>query len=245
MNTDYIGTRVAGLVAAAMLIISASGCAWTVRAGELQTESRTVGLDGVESAEVSLKMGAGGLTVAGGAEELVEADFAYNVADWRPVIDFSVTSGGEGDLLIEQPEVKNLGLDSYRYEWDVRLNEEVPTVLTVGLGAGESELDLGSLNLTDLDVRVGFGGVVLDLRGDRQEDLDVRIRGGIGEATVLLPGDVGVEAEAGGGLGELNVTGMTRKGNAYVNEAYGQSGSTITLDIQGGVGGVTLEVADG
>ena len=245
MNVEDIGTRLAGLLTAAILIVSASGCAWTVRAGELRTESRTVELNGAESAEISLKMGAGGLTVAGGAEELTEAEFMYNVADWRPTIDYSVNSGGQGDLSIEQPEVKNLGLDSYRYEWDIRLSKEVPMTLDVALGAGESELDVGSLNLTDLDVKVGFGGVELDLRGDREKNLTVRIRGGIGETTVLLPSDVGVEAKVRGALGEVDVSGLTREGDTYVNEAYGASGATITLDVQGGVGGVTLDVIDG
>jgi len=244
MQIDHMGTMIAGLLAAVVLVVSASGCAWTVRAGELQTESRTVELDGAESAEVSLKMGAGGLNLAGGAEELVEAEFTYNVADWRPTIDYGVRSGGQGVLSIEQPEVKNIGLDSYRYEWDVRLNDAVPIALDVALGAGESELDVGSLSLTNLDLKVGFGGSELDLRGERKEDLDVNIRGGVGEVTVLLPSDTGVEARVRGGLGEVDANGMMRDGEVYVNEAYGESEATITLDIEGGVGGVHLKVAD-
>jgi hypothetical protein len=244
MNREDIGTRLVGLLAAAVLVVSASGCAWTVRAGELQTESRTVELDGAEFADVSLRMGAGGLTLTGGAKELAKANFTYNVADWRPTIDYSVNSGGQGDLSIEQPAVRNLGLDSYRYEWDVRLNEEVPMALDVALGAGESELDVGSLNLSDLDLKIGFGGVELDLRGDREEDLDVTIRGGVGEVTVLLPSEVGVEASVSGGPGELDTSGMRRDGDVYINAAYEESGATITLDIEGGVGGVHLKVAD-
>jgi predicted membrane protein len=74
--------------------------------------------------------------------------------------------------------------------------------------------------------------------------VDVTVRGGVGEATILLPSDVGVKAEVRGGLGELNVSGLTKDGDIYVNDAYGKSDVTITLDVEGGVGEITLQVAD-
>jgi hypothetical protein len=243
MNLDTSHMRLAELLTIAILVVSVSGCAWTTSAGELQTESRTVELEGADSVVVDLKMGAGELTLAGGAEALAEPDFTYNVADWRPTIDY-VVAGEQGELLIEQPEVTNLALDSYRHEWDVRLNEDVPMELDVALGAGASDLDVSALSIRRLDLNVGVGDVELDLTGDRDRDLDVTIRGGIGEATVLLPQKVGVEAEVEGALGELDVSGMTRVGDTYVNEAHGASEATITLDIEGGVGAISLKVAE-
>jgi hypothetical protein len=235
--------RIAGLLAAVLLVIVASGCAWTTQAGPLQTESRTIELGGAEAVAVDLKMGAGELTLSGGAAALAEADFTYNVADWRPTIDY-VVAGDEGELHIEQPRAENVGLESYRYEWDVRLNDQVPMALDVALGAGESEIDVSTLSLTRLGLEMGVGAVELDLTGDRAQDVEVTIRGGVGEATVLLPDDVGVEARVGGGLGDVDASGMTRQGGVYVNEAYGGSEATITLDIEGGIGGVNLQVVD-
>jgi hypothetical protein len=37
---------------------------------------------------------------------------------------------------------------------------------------------------------------------------------------------------------------MSRKDDAYVNEAFGVSETTINLDIQGGIGDVTLDVQE-
>jgi len=242
MSRDALHMQFLGLLAVALVAASVSGCTWVTRTGELRTESQIVELDGAEYAQVDLKMGAGGLTLSGGADALAQADFTYNVPDWEPIIDYAVVSGEHGELRIEQPELGNLGLESYRYEWDVRLNNEVPMELDVALGAGESELDVSTLNLTRLDLNAGVGVVEIDLRGDRQQDLDVTIRGGVGEATLLLPDDVGVEATVSGGLGELDVTGLTRSGDVYVNDAYGESEATINLDVEGGIGGVTLDV---
>ena len=237
--------RVFAVLAATLLVALASGCAWITKTGDLRTETETVELDGAEQAEVHLRMGAGQLDLSGGAEGamLAEATFTYNVPDWKPTIDY-VVAGDEGELWIEQPEAETLGLDSYRYAWDVQLNQEVPMQLDVGLGAGESQIDVSTLSVSELDLNVGVGGVELDLTGDRAEDVDVIVRGGVGEATVLLPSEVGVEARVGGGLGDLNVSGLTQQGDVYVNQAYGTSEATIRLDIEGGIGGVTLRVVE-
>ncbi len=224
-------------------VVFISACIGVTQTGELQRESKTIALDGAETVDVNVRMGAGKLTLAGGADGLVDAEFVYNVAEWQPMIDY-VVSGERGELWIEQPEVKSLGLESYRYEWDLRLNNDVTLDLDVALGAGESKIDVSTLSLTRLDLKMGAGGVNLDLTGAREQDVDVTVRGGVGEATILLPSDIGVKAEVRGGLGELNVSGLTKDGDVYVNDAYGESDVTITLDVEGGVGGITLQVAD-
>ena len=235
--------KLAGLVAMVVMAVALSGCLFTTQTGPVETERWTIELGGAERVTVDLKMGAGGLTLSGGPDDLAEAAFTYNVADWRPTIDY-VVAGDEGELHIEQPEVKNLGLESYRYEWDVRLNDEVPMALDLALGAGQSEVDVSTLTVNSVDLKVGMGQVRLDLTGDRDRDVDVTVRGGVGEATVLLPEDVGVKVIVEGGLGEVDHRGFAREGDAYVNGAYGTSDATVSVDIEGGIGGVTLKVVE-
>jgi len=231
------------LLAFAVLALSLGACTWTRQIGELRTDSHSIDLGDAESVIVDLKMGAGELTIAGGADALVEADLTYNVAAWKPVVDYSV-SGERGKLSIQQPKVQNWGVGSYRYEWDLGFNDGVPMDLNVVLGAGKSLLDMRHLSLTRLDLRIGVGDVELDLRGEREQDLDVTIRGGMGEVTVRLPKDVGVRVKVAGGLGALNAEGLKRDGDVYVNEAYGESDVTLYLDIEGGVGEINLEVRE-
>jgi hypothetical protein len=191
-------------------------------------------------------MGAGELTVSGGGDALMEADFTYNVAEWEPIVDYSV-SGDQGDLTVRQPDadVPDLAIDNYRYEWDLSFAEDVPMEMTIELGAGRSDLDLADLALTSLMVNAGAGDTTLDLAGgDWPDGLDVTMRGGVGRATVYLPSDVGVRAEVTGGIGQVNATGLTREGDAYVNGAYDGGEATISLDIEGGVGEINLEVVE-
>ncbi|MGH3144608.1 MAG: hypothetical protein ACRDTR_02290 [Rubrobacter sp.] len=46
------------------------------------------------------------------------------------------------------------------------------------------------------------------------------------------------------GAGELkiNAEGLQREGDAYVNDAYGDSDVTLEVDVRGGVGEINLEV---
>jgi hypothetical protein len=225
------------LVAAAVLL---SSCG-TQRIGEMQRDSRMVDLENAQSVETELSMGAGELNVSGGADALMEADFTYNVSDWEPEVSYEV-SGDTGELVLEQGSGGGIPGGEARNEWDLRFNDAVPTDLHVEMGAGESNLDLDSLTLTGLDLQMGAGKTTVDLTGDYGQSLEASIQGGVGEATVLLPSEVGVRASAEGGLGKINASGLQREGDSYVNDAYGDSEVTLEVDVQGGVGQINLEV---
>jgi len=226
------------LVGAAVFLASCG----TQGVGELQRESRAVDLGNAQTVGAELRMGAGELNVTGGADALMEGDFAYNVAEWKPDMNFEV-SGDTGELSVEQGsgEGVRLGGDA-RNEWDLRFNDEVPIDLSVEMGAGESDLDLDSLDLTGLNLAMGAGETTVDLTGDYERDLAATIEGGVGRATVRLPSQVGVRVAAEGGLGRINAEGLRREGEAYVNDAYGDSDVNLEVEVRGGVGEINLEV---
>ena len=217
----------------------------------MQTESQLVELDDAESVRTELRQGFGKLNLSGGAEQLMEADFSYNVAEWEPEVDYD--GGSQGTLTVQQGGSEGdgtnlldnlLDLDDARNEWDIRLNNGVPIDLSIDMGAGENYLRLGTLALTALDLQMGAGVATVDLTGDWDQDLDVSIQGGAGQATLRLPRDVGVRVDAEGGIGEINASGLRQDGNTYTNEAYGSSDATLSIDFEGGVGQVNLEVGD-
>jgi hypothetical protein len=210
--------------------------------GKMQSESQSVALENAKSARTQLKMGAGELTITGGADQLMEGEFSYNVADWKPKVNYDV-SGDTGELVVKQGSAEGARLSGdARNEWNLRLNDEVPTDLVVQMGAGESDLDLDSLALTGVDLQMGAGKTTVDLTGDYAQSFDASIQGGVGEATVLLPSEVGVKAKAQGGLGKINAQGLKRVGDSYVNDAYGESDVNLSVEVQGGVGEINLEV---
>jgi hypothetical protein len=186
-NTSQMNDILSVLVLLAVLLMV--GCGSRLRVGELRSESQSVELGDAESVRVEINLGAGDLTVNGGAEKLLEADFIYNVDDLKPGVEYR-----DGTLLLWQPENEGLpdlrGITNFRNEWGLRLNTQVPMDLKVEMGAGTSDLRLAGLTLTGLDITLGAGGSAIDLSGDWARDLNVTIDAGAGDITVRLPKDV-------------------------------------------------------
>ena len=83
--------------------LTLTGCSLnTTSTGPEQHESRSVNLDKSEKVRVALKMGTGELDVQGGAKQLMDGEFTYNVPSWKPEIRYQSSATG-GDLVIEQP----------------------------------------------------------------------------------------------------------------------------------------------
>jgi hypothetical protein len=249
-----------------VVIFSMTACRFigTVETGPTQTKNETIETGGVDTAGVDVSMGVGQLNVTGGADDLLEAEFQYNIPDWEPEVTYSV-SGDNGRLKIAQPDGKFEGIpdSDVEYTWNLQFNEQIPLEMDISLGAGENDLDLRTLNLERLgletgagstavifggsplriaDIKTGFGDVRLDLSGQWETDANISIDAGVGEVTVVLPSDVGVIVDAGVGLGDLNASGFRIQGDNYVNDAYETSPITLSIDLQGGVGEITLQL---
>ncbi|HVP58706.1 MAG TPA: toast rack family protein [bacterium] len=257
-----ISKLMAALVALA-LVLGVVGCQGRVKVGPLETETISTELSGARAVDAKIVMGAGTLNIAGGSARLLDAEFRYNVAEWKPRMDYKV-SEGHGTLLVEQPHTGKTSLAARIHnEWDLKLAENVPLNLAIEMGAGRGRLDLGSLSLgklninagagqlevdltgtpsvTRLDLKFGAGAVKLDLTGEWKADLDAHIDGGVGAATLRLPTDVGVRVTAKHGFGSVNAGGFARDGDAYVNEAYGNSKVTLNINVATGLGEINLE----
>ena len=213
------------------------------RTGETHQKQEVIPLKDAASAQIAVRMGAGDFRIGAGSDQLADTHFSYNVPSWKPTTDYSVR-GGTAELGIEQPKVTGIGSGSIRNVWDLEFNPDIPLTLDVRLGAGESRLDLSQLTVNSLKMKTGVGFAEVDLTGERQQDVEVELRGGVGEVDVLLPAEVGVRVRVEGGLGEIDARGLTRQGDLYLNDAYGGTKPTLTLDIEGGVGGIHLITVD-
>lgn len=259
-----------GIVAVAMVVFL--GCNLTdigidtARTGPIESETVTVEAGDADEVRVNISMGAGELEIDGGAEDLLEAEFTYNIASWEPEVTYDITEG-LGRLTVRQPNTEDLPLTSgVRYEWDLRFAEDVPIDMRVEGGAGRQDIDLAGLEITDLDIRlgagnaevnlsnnpalrrldldVGAGDTRLDLDGTWERDAEIDIQGGVGRIELLLPADVGVIVDVSRGIGDVDASGLFRENNRWVNAAYGESGVTLEVRIQAGIGSIELDVRE-
>ena len=239
------GILLAGLAGSlAFLLLFMPACLnpgdWDGGSAEVQTEHRSVQLGTADTVQADINLGAGGLEVTGGASDLLmDGAFRYRPASWKPIVRYNET-GFRGRLEIRQPAGHHT-LGSSRNDWVVKLNEKVPLNLKVNVGAGESRLNLGSLNLRGLTVNMGAGQVFVDLRGNIRHSFRASLSGGVGQAIVRVPRDsVGVAATARGGIGSIQVHGLEKRGGRWVNSAWDTAESRIELAIHGGIGQIVI-----
>lgn len=229
-----------GLALAALLTMAA--CDFhPPETGPVQTENVSVELGTAQRSNIELDLGAGELNLRGGAQQLLEGALEYNIPAWRPEVHTSVV-GNATDVTIKQPE-RHPAFGKVRYKWDLVANNGVLTDLAVNCGAGKADMQLGSLRLRNVNVNIGAGQVDLDLRGEPKHDYDVAVSGGVGQATVYLPKNVGIEAEAHGGIGHIEVRGLEKHGNVWQNSLYDTAKVTVRVKVQGGIGEIRI-IAD-
>lgn len=208
----------------------------------MQHETKDIELDKSEILKLDVRLGVGELKVSGGAKKLVEAAFDYNVPSWKPDVSYSST-GFRGNLRIEQRSDRGTSMGgNQKCTWDIRVNDAVATDFDFKFGVGEATLNLATANIRSLTLNMGVGEAKIDLRGKPTKDYNVEVRGGVGEATIQLPKDVAIVAEAKGGIGGIETRGLMKDGDRYVNDAYRKRTSpvTIRLDVKGGVGSINL-----
>ena len=204
----------------------------------LRHDARTVDLAGAKTVRGDLSMGAGQLTLRGGSSHLLDADFEYHEREGSPQVEYAV-DGGKGELKISQ-EGGEPNIGGTNNTWSLHFSNSVPLDLKIDMGAGEGDLRLRDLDLTNLTVNMGAGRVEVDFTGDRKKDLQADIEGGVGQAVIRLPRKIGVVVHASGGIGSIDASGLRRDGDQYTNDAYGKSPVTIHLKVEGGVGQISL-----
>lgn len=239
MKRPFISSKIGLMFLVLCLAALACNGVNLTRAGAMQTETKSVELGSAASAKVQLDMGAGELNLTGGADQLMQATFSYNVPEWQPSVDYMV-SGSQGELMVKQGGQDVNVVSNMSNTWDIQLDSRVPLELEIHTGASAGKLDLSSLDLTGLMVETGVGDTNVNLDGAWQHDVNAAIKGGVGALTVTLPDSLGVRVDHDSGLVGWEISGLSQSGGYYVNQAYGSSPYTLFLTIEAGVGSVTL-----
>ena len=210
-------------------------------AGNLRSEVQRVEAGSASSLRAEIKVLAGVMQIAGGAEEIMNGDFTYDDADWKPPrVGYAVDAAGQGDLVVEQLATHRPAMRQGRCEWVIRLNQDLPTELNVKFGAGKADLKLSGLTLTRLQVESGVGELDLDLSGEWGRSMEAFVKAGIGNTLIRLPQNAGVRVQSTVGLGSTHLHGLSWDGEAYVNAHYGLAPVALDLTVEGGMGKLTL-----
>jgi len=131
-------------------------------AGKVCAERMTVAPQGVKSASVKIEMGGRELTIAGGADSLLDGDFNSN-SRAQPVIKYKVDHG-KGALIVKH-EASGAVAKRVGNVWNISLNNNILLDLDVGFSTGKCNLLLAGLLLNKLKLDAFSGNAQVDLSG--------------------------------------------------------------------------------
>lgn len=124
--------------------------------------------------------------------------------------------------------------------WELALNREIPSELSVISGAGDISVASGRSQLSGVELESGFGSITLDLTGWSGTHLAGILSAGVGEITVLLPDDAHIAIALSSGFGNLNVQGLSGDTTGYYYHPDMAGAPSIDLAISQGIGGITI-----
>lgn len=238
-------TRRGSLLMAALAVgaLAAAAIFWqpiTTSRQRMERETFAQPAQGIERAIVAVEVGVGQLELVELQEpaNLYEVEVTYDGARAKPIHRL-VIEEGEARVTLRSGQKDGGTVNTRLEEWRVALNPEIPMQLDLRGGVNTARLDLTGLTLTRLNVNLGVGDVRLKLaeRGEYQ----VKVNGGVGELVVEIPDETEARIRADGGLGAITVAPRyERQGRYYVTKGYNDADNRVDLDIDGGVGSITI-----
>jgi hypothetical protein len=233
----------------------------------LTPNTTTVPHDGATSGSITIRMGAGEVTLRGNAPStaLIEATVFSKEPEWQPAI---LASRNGTEKIVTMTEKGHNGKEWFAVDspnsWDVRITEIIPLNLSVEVGAGETSLELGSLNLASLAVNNGAGDTKIDLShyrggplqaqinngiGDMKIDfgdyrggqLQAQIHNGIGDLTVRIDKTSNTRITVHGGVGDVSAEGIAKNNEIYTTAGFNPALPVSEIAISQGVGSIHLE----
>lgn len=210
----------------------------------LTQNTTTIPLDGATSGSIRITMGAGEFTLGGGAPafSLMEATVFSSAAEWQPEILASVNGTEKTVTMVEQGHE---GRDWFALptpdRWHIQVNDGVPVDLKVEVGAGDSNLDLGSLNLTSFVVSNGAGNTDIDISRSRSGPFRAEVHNGVGDLTVRIDKRSNTRISVHSGVGDISTIGIVNNNNTYTTAGFNPSLPVSEIAITQGVGSIQLE----
>ncbi len=201
-----------------------------------ETQTQQIEAGDVEQVKAVLQMESGSITVKGGTDALLDAQFKMNMDEFKPAVRYDEMDGHGCLTVIQPPEPDGVYLGVKRNEWNIRLNDRMPMSLGLSAGGGDLTVDFDGTNLTALTLDTGSGSAKIVLHGDHPLLQSAAMDAGSGDLQdSRLDGSFPlletVSANTGGGnIDDLALTGTF----AVLAEVKISSGSgNISSDLSG------------
>ena len=232
----------AGLV---LLLAILAGALWLygvrLETGQaLHSQEVSQALQGAASAEIVLENGAGDVYIhaLSGSDELIAGQVESGRG--RTAYEQLSIQGSQARYqLRETGTYIGFGGRFGEHSWDLGLTPQIPLDIRYSQGAGNSNLDLGGLQISGLKINSGVGQTTVTLPATG--NFDVGIDGAIGQVVVLVPRGMAVRIQSNTALANLSVPGgYERSDRVYTSPGYTSAENKANLTIGMAIGNVSI-----
>jgi len=267
--------RLNHLFISSFLIAGLLSCEFKINEGTLLersiTNKNSIELGANKEVKAFIEMNAGELRIEPGSSKLVDGEFTYNMEDYTISMDYKEENKEVGELHIYGNNKGNkwvFNKEGRKTEnsWNLKINESIDYELNVELKAGLSNINisnskvkrlfidaatgkcevfLGNSSLESLKINTTAGKVEADFRGNWLQTLDAHITTTIGEVEIWIPNTVNVEMATSTNLGDIDASGMTKKGNIYeYRSTTTENPVTLYLNVRNTIGKIQVHVEE-
>jgi hypothetical protein len=210
--------------------------------GEVRTEQVTIPLSGATRARVRVQHGAGRLHIGGGTEADVLAAGSFGGG-----LDYRTRQDGDMldvDMRIREQNLAWAGPWNWHQgllDWSFNLNQAIPLDLSLETGANETVIDMKDLRVTSLTLKTGASSTDVALPANAGLT-QAKVQAGAASVVLRVPTGVAARIYVSSGLAGIEVDGrrFPRVGDHYESPDYGTATNRVNLDIEAGVGSVTV-----
>jgi len=204
----------------------------------------SVALDDAKSAAITVKHGAGRLSVSGVAEpgKLVSGTFALG-------LDARVNRNGDHLDVIMQPQQQAFPdvmfpgnwIGGKGLEWNFGLSDDLPLDLAFEVGAVDARLDLGPLKVKNISLQTGASTTNLTLPSAAGMTY-LKIEAGAATIDVRVPEGVAARVESDHGLASVNVdqNRFPKTNGIYQSADYESAENKVDIRIETGVSSIEI-----
>jgi len=198
-------------------------------------------IDGASSAMVSIEPGAGDFNIESSDQSGILVQGSVPTGNGSQVKSSYTVADGVGSYTLRglKGQVFLPSTDQRKWMWVISLTEAIPLDLTLGLGAGDMDADLRSLDLNALKVSMGVGDTSVTLPESGR--FSAEVNGGIGQLQILVPEGMALRVNGDTALVSVNVpSGYIKLGDVYKSPDYDSAEDRVDLVIGLAIGNVSV-----
>ncbi len=187
----------------------------------------------LQSYAFTLNGGAARYQLSGGASDAVDADADHD----ELCLGVRSAGGTRADVRLSQSVARIGGTNDIT----VRLASDLPVSLTVNAGAGQFDVDLHDVKVTDARLNIGASNTTIVLPRP-SGDVGIRLDGGASRVVIEIPTDVEARISVSGGLVTSSSTNprATKSGNVIETAGYASAKDRVTITVTGGVSSIAV-----